>query len=64
VNPRIRHYLVACFQTGNQALLVLLPLLLRPKQDEIHDNENENERDEKPDAAGWTWSRRGWLCLS
>jgi hypothetical protein len=37
---------------------------LRPKQHEVHDDENENERDEKPDAAGRTWSRRGGLCLS
>jgi len=50
--------------TGNQELLLLLPFLLRPKHHEIHDDENENEGDEKPDAAGGTRSGSRGLCLS
>src|SRR6202011_562932 len=64
VHGGVCHNPVACFQSGNQAFLFLMPLLLRPKQDEIHDDENENKRDEKPDAASGTGSRRAWLCLS
>src|SRR4029453_17827863 len=55
----------AGLQARNQLLLLLLPLLLRPDHHKIHDDENENKRDEKrADAAAGHRSGRSRLSLS
>src|SRR6516162_6852845 len=52
VNARIGHDAVAGLQAQGQALLFLLPFLLRPDQNEIHNNDDEEpERQEIENTA-------------
>src|SRR5882724_2688748 len=62
VNAGVGDNSIACLQTRNQFLLLLLPLLLRTQHYEVHDDKNKNQRHEKPDPAPRACRRR--LCLS
>src|SRR5437763_1576994 len=65
MNAGIGHHSITDFQYSDQLLLLFLPLLLRSNHDKIHDDENENKRDEKgANAAAGHGSRRSRLSLS